>query len=153
MFPIISGITAVLFAVLWGGAPFAGAVLFSILALCIFGKITGVRWRFGGYASFVLLLTLGACGEAAAFFTAEGRDVLVAWLLLVPAIAIVFFSDGICGIARKITASVYLCLVILLHMHAQGAENTARYFLSMEIAGFFTALCSLPVFQKRKNDA
>ncbi len=153
MFPIISGIAAVLFAALWGGTPFAGAVLFSILGLCIFGKITGVRWCFGGYACFVLLLTLGAIGEAVAFFSAEGKEFLASWLLLVPSLSITFFSSGISGATRKITATVYLCLVVLLHMYAQGAENTARYFLSMEIAGLFTALYSLPVFQKRKNDA
>lgn len=153
MFTIVSGIAAILFATVWGGAHFGGAVLFAILGLCGFGKVAGVRLRHSACAYFVLLIVLGALGELTALFSAETGGLSAAWLLFLPSLGITFFSGGIGGAVRKVTAVLYLCLVMLLHMHARGAENTAHCFLSMEIAGLFVAIRSTAVFQKRKNDA
>ncbi len=151
---IVSAPAAVLFAGILGGTPFAGAVLFAALGLFFFSRIAGIcLWR-GGYALFVLLIILGAAGEAVAHVTSESGGMQAAWLVFLPALLLTFFSDGIRYVIRKIVCILYVCLLMLLHMYAVSeGTDAAHCFLSMQLAGAFAALSGTSFLQKRKNDA
>ncbi len=150
---ILSGIAALLFALLWGGAPMCGAVLFAILGLFLCSKIAGIRLAPASLPRFVLYMVLGSFGEVLSFLFASSGGMAAAWLLFSAAAFLTSLSTHIRGAVRKAVLLLYLCLCMLLQMHAEGSIEASGHFLALQTANLTFAAYSISALPKRKNDA
>ncbi len=146
-------ILAMVFAFIWGGKSFGAGVLFALLGVFMYGRVSGISPFRRIFPSFVIALFLGAIGEIAAHLTEEAGRHIVAWWLYFTAVLLTFLSPGIQGEGRKLRSILYLSVLMLFHMYAESRGVGTPYYLSMEGANLFAGMHSFLFGRKQKNDA